>query len=80
MAPGLTGGEFRSNWNDLSVGQLFERMRVSMPQNNPGSLSRQQNADILSFVLYKGSFPAGQTELVTQTEVLNQIKFLANKP
>ena len=51
MAPGLTGGEFTSNWNDLSLGDLFERMRISMPQNAPGSLSRQQNADILAFVL-----------------------------
>ena len=59
MAPGLTGGEFTSNWNDLSLGDLFERMRISMPQNAPGSLSRQQNADILAFMLYKGNYPAG---------------------
>jgi mono/diheme cytochrome c family protein len=80
MAPGLTGGEFSSNWNDLSLGELFERMRVSMPQNSPGSLSRQQNADILAFVLYKSNFPAGQAELPTQTEMLNTIKFIASKP
>src|SRR5215213_1229997 len=62
MAPGLTGGEFSSNWNDLSLGDLFERMRISMPQNNPGSLSRQQNADILAAMLKKGSYPAGKAE------------------
>src|SRR6266542_3051859 len=71
MAPGLTGGEFSSNWNDLSLGELFERMRISMPQNSPGSLSRQQDADILAFVLFKSNFPAGTVELPTQTEVLN---------
>jgi mono/diheme cytochrome c family protein len=80
MAPGLAGGEFSANWNDLSLGQLFERMRTSMPQNNPGSLSRQQNADILAFILRKGTAPAAQAELPTQTEVLNQIKFLAMNP
>jgi mono/diheme cytochrome c family protein len=80
MAPGLTGGEFASNWNDLSLGDLFERMRISMPQNNPGSLSRTQNADILAFMLSKSNFPAGQTELPSQTEVLNTIKFVAAKP
>ena len=78
--PGLTGGEFQSNWNDLSLGELFERMRISMPQNAPGSLSRQQNADILAYVLFKGNYPTGQTELPTQTEVLNTIKFMAQKP
>jgi mono/diheme cytochrome c family protein len=80
MAPGLSGGEFTSNWNDLSVGDLFERIRISMPQNNPGSLSRQQNADVLAFILRKGNYPAGSTELPTQTEALNQIKFLSAKP
>src|SRR5436853_7221886 len=59
MAPGLTGGEFQSNWNDLSLGELFERMRISMPQNAPGTLSRQQNADILSYILFKVNYPPG---------------------
>jgi len=80
MAPGLTGGEFTSNWNDLSLGDLFERIRISMPQNAPGSLSRQQNADILAYVLSKMNMPVGAMELATQTEVLNEIKFLAQKP
>jgi mono/diheme cytochrome c family protein len=80
MAPGLTGGEFSANWNDLSLGDLFERMRISMPQNNPGSLSRAQNADILAYILFKGNYPAGSTELPSQTEVLNTIKFVSSKP
>ena len=80
MAPGLTGGEFQSNWNDLSLGELFERMRISMPQNAPGSLSRQQDADILAYMLFKGNYPAGQSELPTQTEVLSTIKFVSAKP
>lgn len=80
MAPGLTGGEFAANWNDLSLGDLFERMRISMPQDNPGSLSRAQNADVLAFILQKGGYPAGEMELPGQTDVLNEIKFLATKP
>jgi len=80
MAPGLAGGDFGSNWNDLSIGDLFERIRISMPQNAPGSLSRAQVADILSFMLYRGQYPAGQKDLPTQAELLGGIKFLAQKP
>ena len=80
MAPALVGGEFSANWNDLSVGDLFERIRISMPQNDPGSLSRPQNADILSFILERNKAPAGSAELPSQTEALNQMKFLAAKP
>ena len=59
MAPGLTGGEFTSNWNDLSLGYLFERMSISMNQNAPRSLSRQDNADIMSYILNTRNYPPG---------------------
>jgi mono/diheme cytochrome c family protein len=80
MAPGLVGGEFSSNWNDLSIGELFERIRLSMPQNSPGSLSRQQDADILAYMLARAGAPSGAAELPTQTDVLNTIKFVGQKP
>jgi len=80
MAPALASAEFKSNWSGLSVDDLFERIKVSMPQDNPGSLSRQQTADILAFVLSRGGFPAGKTELAREAEVLKRIRFEATKP
>src|SRR6266550_2477142 len=71
MAPGLVGGQFGSNWDGLSVGDLYERIRVSMPQDNPGSLSRQENADVLAYLFSKGSFPPGKSELSIKNEILN---------
>jgi mono/diheme cytochrome c family protein len=79
-APPLTGGEFFANWNGLTLGDLFDRIRVSMPADRPGKLSREQNADILAFMLSVSQFPAGKTELAHQTEVLKQIRFDATKP
>ena len=76
-APPLTGSEFFSNWNGLTVGDLFERIRVSMPADNPGKLSREQDADILAFMLSMNQFPEGKTELEHRTEVLKQIRFEA---
>ena len=80
MAPPLTGGQFNANWNGLTMGDLFERLRISMPQNSPGSLSRQQYVDILAFMLRAGNFPEGTTELPRETELLKQITFEAMKP
>ena len=79
-APALASAEFKSNWSGLSVDDLFERIKISMPQDNPGSLSRQQTADILAFVLSRDGFPAGETELAREAEVLKQIRFEATKP
>jgi mono/diheme cytochrome c family protein len=79
-APPLAGGEFFANWNGLTVGDLFERIRVSMPADNPGKLSHEQDADILAFMLSMNQFPEGKTELEHRTEVLKQILFEATKP
>jgi hypothetical protein len=51
-----------------------------MPLNDPGTLSRQQNADILAFVLGRNAFPAGADDLPTEAAVLSRYKFLASKP
>ncbi len=78
-APALTGGEFLSNWNGLTVGDLFERIRSTMPQNKPRSLSREVNADILAYIFSANQFPAGQAELPHAAEVLKEIKIEASK-
>jgi mono/diheme cytochrome c family protein len=80
MAPPLSGGEFMAGWDGLTVGDLFERIRISMPQNAPGSLSGQQNADILSFVFNANKFPTGETEMPKEAGILKTIKFEVKKP
>ena len=80
MAPPLAGGEFMAGWDGLTIGDLFERVRISMPQNAPGSLSGQQIADVLSFVFSSNKFPAGTSELPKEAGILKQIKFEVKKP
>ncbi|HEV3202260.1 MAG TPA: c-type cytochrome [Bryobacteraceae bacterium] len=79
-APPLAGAGFVSNWNGLTMGDLFERIRISMPTDAPGRLTRQENADILAYILTLNKFPPGKTELDRQSDALKQIKFVAAKP
>jgi mono/diheme cytochrome c family protein len=79
-APALSGGAFLANWDGLTVGDLSERIRISMPPNAKGKLSRQQIVDVLGHVLSVNSFPAGKTELDPKTEFLKQIRIEATKP
>ena len=76
----LTGGAFLSNWNGLTVGDLFERIRKTMPQGALGKLTKQQDADVLAYLLSFNKFPAGKTELQKQVEFLKEIRFEATKP
>jgi S-disulfanyl-L-cysteine oxidoreductase SoxD len=73
-APPLAGGEFLSNWYGLTTGDLFDRIRISMPADRPGSLKRDEVADVLAFVLSMNQFPAGKTDLERETETLKQIR------
>jgi mono/diheme cytochrome c family protein len=79
FAPALAGTEFASSWDGLTVGDLMERIRVSMPPSNPGAVSTAQKADIIAHVLKSNKFPAGTQELPKETEALKQIAYKATK-
>jgi S-disulfanyl-L-cysteine oxidoreductase SoxD len=80
MAPPLAGGEFLSNWNQLTVGDLFDRIKTGMPPSDPGKLGKEPKATIVAYILQMNKFPAGSTELASDTEVLKQIKIEMTKP
>ena len=79
QTPPLAGKEFNGDWNDLSMGDLFDRTHLSMPADKPGSLTPEQTVDVISYLLKKGSFPAGQADLPTDTAALKAIKFVSPK-
>jgi mono/diheme cytochrome c family protein len=77
--PPLAGSDFTSNWNGMTVGDLFEKMQTSMPADRPGQLSKEQNAAILAFILGSNRFPAGNKELSADTDALKGIRFEADR-
>ena len=79
FAPALTGSDFMGNWNELSVGDLYERIRISMPPSGPSAVTPAQKADIVAYILNVNKFPAGTTELEPKTEVLKGIKIEMKK-
>ena len=80
QTPGLAGKEFNMDWNDLSMGDLFDRTRATMPADAPGTLKGEHTADVIAYLLRKGNFPAGQTELPADLTALKGIKFVAPNP
>jgi hypothetical protein len=74
IAPALFGGNFMANWNGLTVGDLFERIRLSMPPDNPDKINAQQRSDIISLILSANGFPTGSKELESRVEFLKDIK------
>ena len=80
FAPSLAGADFQGNWNDLSVGDLFERIRISMPPSGPTGVPPEAKADILAYIFNQNKYPAGTTALEPKTEALKAIKIELKKP
>ena len=76
----LAGNSFLDGWNNKSVGSLYERISSSMPDDDPGSLTKQQVADVIAYMLRFNRFPAGSVELPTQADLLKEIMIVPAKP
>ncbi|MSO45752.1 MAG: c-type cytochrome [Acidobacteria bacterium] len=70
--PALTGNGFVGGWGN--VGEVFEKISMTMPATAPGSLTPAQNTEVLAFVLRQNKFPAGAAELAPQADLLKLIK------
>lgn len=80
MSPALAGATFSSNWSELSMGDLADRIRISMPADRPGTMPRAQIADVMAFMLQANKFPSGASELPQEVAALKQIRIVAEKP
>jgi S-disulfanyl-L-cysteine oxidoreductase SoxD len=79
IIPALTGDTFTGNWKGKSVGDLFEKINMTMPALDPGSLTPEQTSDLIAHILSVAKYPAGKTALATSMDALNQIKIDAPK-
>ena len=74
VAPLLADHVFKGSWKNRSVGELFERIRDTMPQNKPRTLSPEQTADLIAAILSANRLPAGETPLAQDVDLLKQIR------
>jgi mono/diheme cytochrome c family protein len=73
IGPALAGKDFISAWKDKSVADVFTKIKVEMPLTAPGTLTADQTADVLSFILRENQFPAGTAPLATDAAPLKDI-------
>jgi mono/diheme cytochrome c family protein len=72
--PALVGGDVLKAWDGMTVGELFDRVRTTMPADAPRSLSPQETADLVAFVLSLNKCPTGEKELPSEMDALGQIR------
>lgn len=69
--------DYLRRWVGLPVEYFYQVLRATMPENNPGGLTRQEYADVLSYVFAINGTPPGEQELGVETEQLEAITIVA---
>ena len=54
---------FRNRWRGRAVGELFDLIRETMPQDDPGTLSPERTADLVAYILSGNRLPPGDVTL-----------------
>jgi mono/diheme cytochrome c family protein len=80
MAALLNDTGFQNLWRDRSLARLFSRIRETMPQDKPGTLSPEETADIVAHILRANQLPAGDVALPHDLEILKEIRLDAGEP
>lgn len=69
----FTDGVFLGTWSGQTAHALFTVIRTTMPQETPGSLRRQEYADVLAYLLQLNKLPAGKVELAPTDDALKKV-------
>ena len=69
----FAGASFQRRWRNRAVGDIYEFVLYSMPDDNPGGLPEQTYADIVAYMLSMNDFPAGDSELPTSMDALMEM-------
>ena len=70
-----TGPIFTSKWNGKPLLELYAYVRDLMPKNDPGTLSPEEYAAVVAYMLRMNRQPMGDVDLPTDTVALRAIRF-----
>jgi len=71
--PALKGPAFLAHWDNDTLGSLYTKIRDTMPQGTPGTLTDEVKLQILAYVLQQNGFPAGTADLPGGVDALEAI-------
>jgi mono/diheme cytochrome c family protein len=78
--PKLVGEDFLANWSSQPMGVMFDWIREAMPAEAPGTMSRDETAAVIAYILKLNKIPAGKQDLSTDPEMLGRISIVGAPP
>jgi mono/diheme cytochrome c family protein len=78
MGPELWGEAFLAQWADKDLFALYTRMKDTMPEDKPGSLTESETLGIVAFVLQQNDLPGGDRPIESASQ-LKDVKFQSGR-
>ena len=75
-----SGEAFTKGWIGRTAFDLFDQIKTTMPDDNPGGLSVQQYTDVVAYIFKINGMPAGTDSLSSDPEALRRIRIEAKPP
>jgi quinoprotein glucose dehydrogenase len=72
--PELSGAHFMADWQSQSLADLVQRIRSTMPLDNPGTLGGASTTDVVAYLLQQNGAPAGSAELPNDSSMQSIIR------
>jgi len=69
-----TGPVFVAKWEGRLLWDLFRYVSESMPKSEPGSLTPEEYAGVVAYLLRMNGMPAGASEIPTDSIALKKIR------
>jgi mono/diheme cytochrome c family protein len=69
----FTDDLFYASFAGKPLWEMFDVISDSMPEDNPGSLKKEEYADVIAYLLKLNKFPDGATELPIDKDALSAI-------
>ena len=69
-----SGPTFATVWAGRPLSDLYEAVKDRMPKNEPGTLTGEESAQLVAYLLQINAIPAGKDELSAEVETLKKIR------
>lgn len=65
---------FKTSWANRPLSDLFSLIKNTMPKVDPGTLTPEETAQVIAYILKSNGVPPGKTELPSELAALKTIR------
>lgn len=74
----FAGGAFADRWSGQTMGDVFDFVSNTMPENDPGGLKPEEYASVLAYILHFNGYPVGSEDMPASKDALKPFEIVSN--